>query len=115
MFSLVRIVPFYDFTRLTVDYFSSGSFFTTDEGLNMTWSTVSSFQSVFETVQLQIPRLLTENAKGQAEWGQFYFATARVRLLSEISSYSGHIMLHDTERCRYLWRRFCRLVDQHFF
>ncbi|KAI0280295.1 hypothetical protein BGY98DRAFT_1076449 [Russula aff. rugulosa BPL654] len=55
----------------------SESFFDTDSVQNVTWSTASTFQSVFQTVQLQNQISLTENAHGQAEWGQLYFATAR--------------------------------------
>jgi hypothetical protein len=31
--------------------------------------------------ELQQQKVFSENARGQAEWGQFYFATAMVRLL----------------------------------
>ncbi|KAN0113464.1 hypothetical protein V8E52_007745 [Russula decolorans] len=55
----------------------SGSFFATDSVQNVTWSTASTFRSVFETVQLQNQQSLTESVHGQAEWGQIYFATAR--------------------------------------
>jgi hypothetical protein len=45
----------------------------------MTWSIVTTGQSVFGMTELQNPQPLLENANGQAEWGQFYFATAQVR------------------------------------
>ena len=70
------------FTVARVDSFSQGNFLTTDSVQNVTWSTTSTFRSVFETAQLQNQRLLTENVHGQAEWGQIYFATARVSFLS---------------------------------
>ena len=69
------------FTGAHVDSFSQGFFFATDSVQNMTWSTVSSVESVSEMAQLRNPQPLSENAQGQAEWGQFYFATAQVRFL----------------------------------
>lgn len=69
-------------TVVCVDFFSQGSFFAADSVQNVTWSTASTFRSVLEAAQLQNQQLLTENAHGQAEWGQFYFATARVSFLS---------------------------------
>ena len=80
MYSPVRIVPI--FTVAYVDPFSEGYFFATDPVQNVTWTTSSTFRSVFEAVQLQNQRSLTENAHGQAEWGQLYFATVRVSCLS---------------------------------
>ncbi|KAI0306203.1 hypothetical protein B0F90DRAFT_973382 [Multifurca ochricompacta] len=54
----------------------SGDFFVSDGGQNITWSAVSTGQSVYEMAQLQTQRVFSENAGGQAEWGQYYFATA---------------------------------------
>jgi uncharacterized protein DUF5127 len=60
----------------------------------VTWSTASTFQSVFETVQLQNQRSFTENAHGQAEWGQLYFATARVRFPSWESYHDFELVIY---------------------
>ncbi|KAF8268473.1 hypothetical protein EI94DRAFT_1577703, partial [Lactarius quietus] len=43
---------------------------------HITWSTASTGESVYELAQLQNPQLYSETSGGQAEWGQFYFATA---------------------------------------
>ena len=66
-------------TGTRVDSFSQGAFLTTHSVQNMTWSIVTTGQSVFGMTELQNPQPLLENANGQAEWGQFYFATAQVR------------------------------------
>ncbi|KAH9957083.1 hypothetical protein BC827DRAFT_1227395 [Russula dissimulans] len=56
-------------------HMQSGSFFASDTAQNISWSTVSTGQSVYEMTQLQNQQLFSENSNGQAEWGQFYFAT----------------------------------------
>ena len=75
-------------TVVRVDFSSQGSFFAADSVQNVTWSTGSTFRSVFETAQLQNQQLLTENEHGQAEWGQLYFATARVSFFFFLRSFS---------------------------
>lgn len=84
-----------------------------DSVQNMTWSTVSTGQSVIEMTELQNPQTLSENVNGQAEWGQLYFATAQVRFLLGTLRV-GLKYICGAERCRHLWRRFCRLVNQYF-
>ncbi|KAH9970560.1 hypothetical protein BGW80DRAFT_1176039 [Lactifluus volemus] len=51
-------------------------FFLADADQSITWSTVSTGSSVYEMAQLRNQKVFSENAFGQAEWGQFYFATA---------------------------------------
>ncbi|KAI0248912.1 hypothetical protein BJV78DRAFT_1378612 [Lactifluus subvellereus] len=59
------------------------NFLLADAGQPITWSTVSTGLSVYEMVQLQNQRVFSENANGQAEWGQYYLATA----MSDVVTY----------------------------
>lgn len=54
----------------------SGHFFFSDSNQTIAWTTASTGESVYEMVQLQNQQIYSENSRGQAEWGQFYFATA---------------------------------------
>jgi hypothetical protein len=65
--------------------------------------------------ELQNSQPLLENVNGQAEWGQFYFATAQVRFLLGTYLRVGLKYICGTERCCHLWRRFCKLVNQYLF
>ncbi|KAI0283549.1 hypothetical protein BC826DRAFT_189688 [Russula brevipes] len=58
-------------------HIQSGNFFNADTVQNTTWTTISTNKSVYEVTQLQNQQIFSENAKGQAEWGQLYFATAQ--------------------------------------
>jgi Domain of unknown function (DUF5127) len=89
-------------TDVHIDPFSPGSF-VSDSVQNMTWATVSAKQSVFEMAELQTQQPFSENAQGQAEWGRFYFATARVRFYSKIYLvYVRALIGYGVERCRHL-------------
>jgi hypothetical protein len=60
-----------------------GHFFFSDSNQTIAWTTASTGESVYEMVQLQNQQIYSENSGGQAEWGQFYFATAAVRRFDE--------------------------------
>lgn len=66
-----------------------GEFFLGDPTQTITWSTVSTGRSVYEAVQLQTQQLFSESSNEQAAWGQFYFATAVVRLASMNLDFCG--------------------------
>ncbi|KAI9507330.1 hypothetical protein F5148DRAFT_1205922 [Russula earlei] len=58
-------------------HMQSGDFLATNAVESITWSTVTTGQSVYEVAQLQNQQLFSENTNAQAEWGQIYFATAQ--------------------------------------
>ena len=60
-----------------------GEFLPSDSNPNITWTTASTGESVYEMVQLQNQQLYSENSDGQPEWGQYYFATGAVRRFDE--------------------------------
>jgi hypothetical protein len=103
-------------TSAHVDDSSPENFFLADAGQPITWSTVTTGPSVYEMVQLQNQQLFSENANGQAEWGQYYFATAMVRLLSKDLLLQCSIMTYIlAERQCHLRRWSCRHPSQYVY
>jgi hypothetical protein len=63
--------------------------------------------------QLRNQKVFSENAFGQAEWGQFYFATAMVRGLSRLNC--GIETYIRIGRRSYLWCRSCGHASQYVY